>query len=70
MEFLALAAAGMLDRNRVSGLLSLAVGGGNVYWGVIYYPGNVQQASEVTGCVYYRSVTQLMGSRELAASLM
>lgn len=65
MEFLASATAGMLDRNQVSGLLSLRLGEGTV----AYYPGNVQQALEVTGCVYYRSVTQLMGSWELDASL-
>lgn len=38
VEFLASAAAGMLDRNRVSGLWSLAVGEGNVYWGGYILP--------------------------------
>lgn len=61
------------DARQKSGFRSIEPCGGGrecVLGVVIYYPGNVQQASEVTGCVYYRSVTQLMGSWELAASLM
>lgn len=65
VEFLASATAGMLGRNQVSSLLSIRLGEGTV----AYYPGNVQQALEVTDCVYYRSVTRLMGSWELDASL-
>lgn len=51
-EFSAPPAARLLDRNQVSALLSLVAEQGRGAAGFIYCPGNVQQTSEVTGCVY------------------